>query len=410
MSSYNSEVSNVTKNSLNINTNTNDYLSELLEDISKKIEEIHKLISSESDFKSDIKEEIAKQILVLQRFEQYIFKKYNKICKNQVECNKLKSRFRFFKIGFDELIHNYKDLETAKKIRHELEYFLNSKEIFGCVKTFFNRTRRESFTSTKILAGLTMAIPIYGIAIPLVLTTATILTTVPNMIEYEGNELIIKNLNTTKLLDEQQKIDLKKLVTTQRIESETVINKLKNLSENSSLLIMVGFAGAFGSIVSIFIRLDQYRYKDTVYKDSHIPILVGFSKPLIGTAFGILIYAMINSNIISIPILQESKNSTFISSSTVTPVENNTVDTRYFLFFTLGFLVGFSERLANDIVKRAEVGLLGQEFGEKVEKTGHEVVKGVVKGVKNSEQNIENTVEKSEQNVIGEIRKKSDNV
>lgn len=134
---------------------------------------------------------------------------------------------------------------------------------------------------------------------------------------------------------------------------------------------MVAISGAFGSIVSILIRLDQY--KDNEDKTSAIPILVGFAKPLIGTSFGILVFAMINSNIISFPVLRVPTDSNNIEN----------IDAKYYLFFTLAFLVGFSERLANDIVKRAEATLSPEtekeilkevrETGQGLRETAHEV-------------------------------------
>jgi glutamine synthetase type III len=62
-------------------------------------------------------------------------------------------------------------------------------------------------------------------------------------------------------------------------------------------------------------------------------------------------------------------------------IEN--IDPKYYLFFTLAFLVGFSERLANDIVKRAEATLSPEtekeilkevrETGQGLRETAHEV-------------------------------------
>jgi hypothetical protein len=308
-------------------------------DICKTLEYIHNKISSEEyRLKSEIQEEIAQQITLLQQFEDYVVKKSKKRFTNIVEIKALQSRLKYFTIALDALFLQPSEEKIAKKLRHETEYFLNSKSRFGFLKTWFQRATREFPTPTKVLFGLTMAIPVYAIIIPVSLTTAIVLTMMPDIIQISGYQLMGKAINEYPSPQELKNTE------------KRVTDNLKQLFDNSSLLIMVAFAGAFGSIVSIFIRLDQY--KTTDYKGSATPILVGFSKPLIGTAFGILVFAMINSNIITFPILQGSGTS-----------ESNS-NNKYFVFFTLAFLFGFSERLANDIVRRAEDTLSPQDKTE----------------------------------------------
>ncbi len=119
---------------------------------------------------------------------------------------------------------------------------------------------------------------------------------------------------------------------------------------------VAGFAGTFGSIISILIRLKKYQ--DSDYKGSAAPILVGFAKPLIGTAFGILVFTIINSNIIST--IQVPKSSQ----------EPENADIKYYFFFSIAFVVGFSEWLADDIIQRAEGVVIPSETVSKLQEAG----------------------------------------
>lgn len=102
------------------------------------------------------------------------------------------------------------------------------------------------------------------------------------------------------------------------------------------LLALVGSAGALGSVISILTRIEEYQNRE--YDDSILPMVIGACKPLIGASFGILLFT--------------------ISCSTMSPLQisqnANTESTRGFTFFSLAFIVGFSERFAKDIISRAE--------------------------------------------------------
>ncbi|MDZ8259549.1 hypothetical protein [Nostoc sp. ChiQUE01b] len=385
-------------------------LIELQEDISKTIEQIPEKIKKINFVLTDeVKIEIVKQTLLLQRLETLIYKKQKKFFKNKCEHRILQSKFSCIKNTLDFLCQNdqyieignnnhkkhleinknnhKKYIEIAKKIRHEVEYFLNPREsffIFGHIKNFFQHSVRDFLTPTKVLVGLAMVIPIYSIGIPLILTTASILTITPEMITYSIYRIARV---VTKEAPSKEVV---------KIAEKTVTNKLTVLFSNSSLIIMVAFAGAFGSIVSIFIRLDQY--KDTDYKDSAVPIIVGFAKPLIGTAFGVLVFAMINSNIISFPVLKVNNSSANQVNNSLAnnkqPSDQNN-DAKYFLYFTLAFLVGFSERLANDIVRRAEATFSPlqdtiQDTGKELQKEIKDTGEGIKVEVKDTGEKIKN--------------------
>ncbi|MGB3514370.1 MAG: hypothetical protein WBA93_35195 [Microcoleaceae cyanobacterium] len=101
-------------------------------------------------------------------------------------------------------------------------------------------------------------------------------------------------------------------------------------------------AGALGSIISILSRLSNYQQSEEKlqYQDSIIPILVGFYKPLIGGTFGILIFAILQGGIIPI---------------TFGEINNEKrQEQKWMSLFSLSFVMGFSERLAKDIISTTE--------------------------------------------------------
>ncbi len=101
-------------------------------------------------------------------------------------------------------------------------------------------------------------------------------------------------------------------------------------------------AGAIGSIISILSRLSNYQQSEEEHQNpnSIIPILVGFYKPLIGGAFGLLLFAILQGRILPITfgeIINEKRQ-----------------DRRWMSLFALSFVVGFSERLAKDVISKTE--------------------------------------------------------
>lgn len=100
---------------------------------------------------------------------------------------------------------------------------------------------------------------------------------------------------------------------------------------NASMLGLVVFMGAIGSIVSILSRI---KYFATV-KDPHLNILVltGFFKPMIGMAFALFVYLVLSSKII--------------------PIEGENINENYF-YAAISFVSGFSERFARDVISRTE--------------------------------------------------------
>lgn len=94
-------------------------------------------------------------------------------------------------------------------------------------------------------------------------------------------------------------------------------------------------AAAFiGSITSIAVRLEEFaKFRR---HDPLLFFLTGFYKPWIGMAFAVFLYAVLRTELISIA-----------------GIEGEQLKSGYFMV-VLGFLCGFSERIAKDVISRLE--------------------------------------------------------
>jgi hypothetical protein len=100
---------------------------------------------------------------------------------------------------------------------------------------------------------------------------------------------------------------------------------------NGPMLILVSVAGAFGSIVSIARRIAEFGRSPA---DS--PLLrffTGLFKPVVGVGFALLVFAALKSGFITL---------------------QPPVDAEAYFFAAIGFVAGFSEKLAPDLVAKAE--------------------------------------------------------
>jgi len=139
-----------------------------------------------------------------------------------------------------------------------------------------------------------------------------------------------------QVMDDQNQPD-KQLTISLPFGLETI-----SLSPEDSQIIfrvfVVGASGALGSVVSILIRLKEFDVEFREILDPVIPFLIGAVKPIIGASFGIFMYALISSGLI--------------------PLDTNPTDTKgrkeELFYFAIAFTVGFSERLAKDVIARAE--------------------------------------------------------
>nr|WP_290226665.1 hypothetical protein [Trichocoleus desertorum] len=152
---------------------------------------------------------------------------------------------------------------------------------------------------------------------------------------------IIKDNLQSKLTSAQDKLKLFKS------DSE------KNIKTIIEVLLVIS-AGTLGSIVSILIRIEDFQ--DKKYLDRLVPFLIGAFKPIIGASFAAFFFALISSEIVTIPSL-----STQMKSGTEAQKDKRTA-----FIFAVAFVVGFSERIAKDTIGRAEE-MMG---GERVRDTG----------------------------------------
>lgn len=340
----------------------------LQEEINSLINEVNKKPDGEFlYFKEDIQYELASQIALLQCFSEYILTIQKRRYKNVTECLTLQSKFSSLKIAMNSLLLPKKEsIVLAKNIRYNIEYFLKNKKPLGFINNFFKKAVREWSAQTKVLLGLALAIPIYPVAIllsSLSVQGASIIVT-PQFWESMINN---SNQNTSNQSKSDSAIPPTSTIDSvgQNKQQKNSPSDIANTFNNLTLATVVALAGALGSIISILIRLEQY--KDSDHKASSAPILVGFAKPLIGTAFGLFLFTLINSNIlpiIKVPIPE--------SGST----EQRNSDIRYYFFFSVAFIIGFSERLAKDIIERTEDTILPdtvQEMKEEVKQASDDI-------------------------------------
>ena len=149
------------------------------------------------------------------------------------------------------------------------------------------------------------------------------------------------------LNDPQLNIDnlsLNKKILIEEAQRKRELIRLEEIQKDYALLfflILVASSGALGSITSLVTRMNDFEEKE--YSDPVILLLVGAFKPLIGAMFGLLLFAILKSGILAVQI---------------NPTRDQHKSDELFLC-SLAFVIGFSERLAKDVIKRTENTLLG---------------------------------------------------
>ena len=99
-------------------------------------------------------------------------------------------------------------------------------------------------------------------------------------------------------------------------------------------LLLVGMCGAIGSAVSMLIRIGDFEKLRGASRASMM--MLGFFKPVVGMYSAIFCYALMKSGLL--------------------PLQAATPEAELYLYMAVCFLVGFSERLAQDMFARAEEG------------------------------------------------------
>lgn len=106
------------------------------------------------------------------------------------------------------------------------------------------------------------------------------------------------------------------------------------------LILITVLSAGWGSVLSMATRLTNAEAKFYDVNDHRVLFLTGFFKPIIGVIFSIFISALVMSGFI--------------------PLNINTDNDKY-LFAIIGFLSGFSERFAKDIISKTEKSILSKE-------------------------------------------------
>jgi hypothetical protein len=133
------------------------------------------------------------------------------------------------------------------------------------------------------------------------------------------------------------------------------------LGTSLGMLLLVGLAGALGSIVSVLIRIQNHSFNPKVWEPGTF-VFTGLFKPIVGMAFAVFVFAIFNSGIVPVDIMGPDNG----------PKEN-------LFFLAVAFVAGFSERFAKDIAKETEVryGDPG-EYGQSRSRDGSGDVRGQV--------------------------------
>jgi hypothetical protein len=112
---------------------------------------------------------------------------------------------------------------------------------------------------------------------------------------------------------------------------------------DSTLLVGCLIAGALGAVMSVLIRLSSGSLEvDHQFGREYLASLAGV-RPFIGVAFALLLYFAFKANLLAQVNVPDHGSGEFA------------------FYFTSGFLIGFSERFAKQIVHNAESGFAGGE-------------------------------------------------
>ena len=179
---------------------------------------------------------------------------------------------------------------------------------------------------------------------------------------YEEEEKIKESLDEiknskSKLLVKNEGKGLSKVLASQA----NFVNS-KGMLNHSMRIILAGFSGLIGSVLSILIRLDTMD-KENIKN----PFLLGALKPLIGAIFGIAVFAILSTRVVEILpasfyLYDNQRGGSTTNAAEETGTEQLTgsrdrdplgaLDSQeLYKIFLIAFIAGFSERLANDTLK-----------------------------------------------------------
>lgn len=269
--------------------------------------------------------------------------------KNTVRKAQFESIATSLETAIKALQRNPNKLLFVRRMRRDAEFVLRELNypIAGRLVNSFKYVLYESTTPVKVLFGLSVGLPLYLLipAFPY-----------EKLAEWKVlSPLIDSNKTCDHLVAKPFQFNPPKPVTdsSKAPEKDNILHSTNTqlskceFEEAIALLVLVGVAGCVGSIISILTRIREYETEK--YADAFLPFYIGAFKPLIGGAFGILIFTMISSGVFPIKLNSE-------------PAKIQ----QWYAMFAIAFIAGFSERLVKDIISQAEDKVAGKQTTTKV--------------------------------------------
>ena len=292
-------------------------------------------------------EELSKLIVLFHRIERL----YAKNRHNYRKLRELDIVFRSLQraIEFSQILP--KD-ETTRRIRLDIERVIYRQEysIFGFVSNLFMHVYRSQSVKIKVACGLLAST---GFAI-LALSSSVLIPKSANVI----SKILFRQEAIAHPRNDRQKIkhpisiepSLDENFNSYQENKEGQSNtdrEPKKLSKNDFRnIIFVLASGTLGGVVSILTRLDKFNaqeFQNSQDIDPAVPFFVGAFKPIIAASFGLLMFALIQSNIVTIDGITRKPDSR----------------EKTFFVCAIAFIIGFSERLAQDVIKKTEDTVVG---------------------------------------------------
>jgi hypothetical protein len=350
----------------------------------QNLDEMKRFIQDYDDESVDLElqAEISRLAVLLQKIEKLVIGiEKRKSSQRDRRLRELNSLIEFMQMAMESLFQKVPNRELAKYIRIDIErsIYKYSHPFLGFFINRFMDIYRSKSVPLKVVTGLAVSSSIAATFI--VACLLTFYFRPPSRIERQiaDQEAFIsrtlkenfpqKNIgvsilqpvetpassentqNITALavqlglrVDDPKLINLKN-----QIDVLSVLREQRDLERSDAdlvlLAIMVFSSGALGSVISILTRINQFDTKQSEfsqYADPLLPIFTGAFKPIIGSSFGLLFFALINSGIITIQSISDGNDRT-----------------RDFFFCAVAFIVGFSERLATDVIRKTENTIAG---------------------------------------------------
>lgn len=332
-----------------------------------------------------LQQEIAALVVLFPRIEKLLLKLNTNSWQRFLRLLNLSSRqqelnilFDYIEMAIEVLSYEQPSILVAQKIRIDIERTVNRYQhpLLGMVINRFMDVYRSDSDPLKVVCGLALtssvsAILFFGGLVGLSyqkesaanaeinevqerLKEIREILAQDNILITESGDIINGNTSVNNAnplgnaiggaIADQNQQELIREFREKTVRLDNLKNRQAQEQQDASILfliVLVVSSGTLGSAISILIRINDFEKQDAT--DPIIPIFTGAFKPIIGSSFGLLLYAMFSSGIISVQI-----------------VPTDTVRGREFFFCSLAFVIGFSERLAKDVIKRTEETLLGE--------------------------------------------------